>query len=98
VIDAIYPGDLGQLRRYLDGRPEPLPMRPGDTWAENVALDGGAQFNVPPLHWAGGRANGVPSARPTLVGCLRADGLPAAFRERLGSVNPQLPIVGETTQ
>ncbi|MCY4012719.1 MAG: hypothetical protein OXG82_08400 [Gammaproteobacteria bacterium] len=98
VIDAIYPDDLGQLHRYLDARPAPLPMRPGDTWAENVVLDGGAQFNVPPPHSAGGRASGVPSARSTLVGCLRADGLPAAFRERLGVVGPQFPIVGDTTQ
>ena len=51
VIDQMYPGDLQELHGYLDGRPAPLPMRRGDTWAENRQLEGGEDFNpdAPPI-------------------------------------------------
>ena len=85
VIDAMYPGDAQELHGYLNARPAPLPMRPGETWAENVPLDGGGRFNAPPLGWGGGSmVTGEPGG-PRFVGCLRVDGdLPAGLRERLG--------------
>ena len=45
VLEAMYPGDVSQMTAYLDSRPAPLPMRVGDTWSENVVLDGGADFS-----------------------------------------------------
>lgn len=48
VIDGIYPGDAQALHGYLNARPAPLPMRRGDTWADNLVLDDGADFNVAP--------------------------------------------------
>ena len=48
VIDLIYPGDKQALHGYLSARPAPLPMRRGDTWGENLILDGGADFNDAP--------------------------------------------------
>ena len=85
VIDAMYPGDAQELHGYLNGRPAPVPMRAGETWAENVPLDGGGRFGAPPLGWVGGSAvTGAPGG-PRFVGCLRVDGgLPAGLRERLG--------------
>lgn len=46
VIDVIYPGDAQAMHGYLDARPAPLPMRRGDTWRENLVLDGGSDFNA----------------------------------------------------
>ncbi len=83
VIDAMYPGDAQQLHGYLDTRPAPLPMRRGETWAENIVLAGGGRFNAPPLGGAGARSSAGPG-RPPLLGCLRVDGLPGELRELLG--------------
>ena len=83
VIDAMYPGDAQALHGYLTGRPAPLPMRPGETWAENVVLAGGGRFHAPPLGNAGARS-AAGSRPPQLLGCLRVDGLPAELRELLG--------------
>lgn len=83
VIDAIYPGDAQELHGYLDGRPAPLPMRRGETWAENVVLAGGGRFHAPPLANAGARS-AAGSRPPPLLGCLRVDGLPGELRELLG--------------
>ncbi|MDE0421766.1 MAG: PKD domain-containing protein [Gammaproteobacteria bacterium] len=47
VIDLIYPGDAQAMHGYLAARPAPLPMRRGETWAENLVLEGGADFNAP---------------------------------------------------
>ena len=68
VIDLIYPGDKQALHGYLSARPAPLPMRRGDTWGENLILDGGADFNDAPP--AMGRLKSPTSAelgQPTLA-------------------------------
>ena len=84
VIDAMYPGDAQELHGYLGNRPAPLPMRPGETWAENIVLDGGGRFNAPPVGGAAAPFGTDVPGRPRLVGCLRVDGLPAGLRELLG--------------
>ena len=84
VIDAMYPGDAQELHGYLGARPAPLPMRRGDTWAENVVLAGGGRFNAPPLGGAAAPRIADTHGHPPLVGCLRVDGLPAGLRELLG--------------
>lgn len=86
VVDVIYPGDAQAMHGYLNARPAPLPMRRGDTWAENTVLDGGADFNAAPV--ASGRlqpstATGTP--KPNLVGCILVPGDAAPeLLERLG--------------
>ncbi len=87
VIDAVYPGDLQAVHGYLNERPAPLPMRRGDTWADNVELEGGGEFNAGlVLPRAGLPAPVLGEARhPRLVGCILVpDGAPAALRARLG--------------
>ena len=87
VIDALYPGDTQALHGYLNARPAPLPMRGGDTWADNVVLQGGDGFSsgatLPggaPIALSLGTGAGY-----NLVGCIHVpDGAPAALRKRLG--------------
>ena len=87
VIDALYPGDAQALHGYLNTRPAPLPMQPGDTWADNVVLQGGDDFSsgapLPggaPITLSLGTGAGY-----DLVGCIHVpDGAPAALRQRLG--------------
>ena len=45
VLEAMYPGDVQQLVGYVSSRPAPLPLRVGDSWRDNLALDGGERFN-----------------------------------------------------
>lgn len=87
VIDALYPGDVQAVHGYLNDRPAPLPMRRGDTWADNVELEGGGEFNTGlVLPGAGLSATAFDEAwHPRLVGCIQVpDRAPAALRARLG--------------
>ena len=88
VIDTMYPGDAQSLHGYLNARPAPLPMRRGDTWADNLVLEGGAEFNsgfAAPGEILEASLSGSGAGYPSLVGCIRvSDGAPAALRERLG--------------
>lgn len=85
VIDEMYPGDAQALHGYLNARPAPLPMRRGDTWADNRVLEGGEDFSskgppgppVEPLSAGLGPESpplGSLSPRPQLLGCIRVDG------------------------
>ena len=102
VIDEIYPGDAHVLHGYLNERPTPLPMRRGDTWADNRVLEGGEDFNSRGLPGAGLEplsavvdpeplSFGSPSPRPELVGCLRIDGGVKAGLEDLFGLGQVLP-------
>ena len=87
VIDALYPGDVQAVHGYLNERPAPLPMRRGDTWADNVEIEGGGEFNTGlVLPGAGLPAPALGAARhPRLVGCILVpDGAPTSLRARLG--------------
>ena len=90
VIDALYPGDAQALHGYLNARPAPLQMRRGDTWADNLVLEGGASSSPPAVvpGSARPRANvptGQHATQLNLVGCILVpEGGPAAFRESLG--------------
>ena len=102
VIDELYPGDAHVLHGYLNERPAPLPMRRGDTWADNRVLEGGEDFNSRGLPGAGLEplsevvgseplSFGSPSPRPELVGCLRVDGGVKAELEDLFGLGQVLP-------
>lgn len=94
VVDEMYPGDAQELHGYLNARPAPLPMRRGDTWADNRVLEGGEDFSsrglpgpgVEPLSASPEPLSfGSPSPRPELVGCLRVDGgVKAGLKDLLG--------------
>ena len=95
VVEALYPGDVHELDSYLIGRPAPLPMRRGDSWTNNIVLDGGADFSsqAPPTTGAEPqRQAAAPPRNPTartpprsFLGCIRIDpALPEAFKHRLG--------------
>lgn len=87
VLNAMYPGDVERLTAYLDGRPAPLPMRVGDSWRDNVVLDGGADFSsrAPAGKSASGEAGWLASAgrgtgaanvgahAGSYLGCIRMD-------------------------
>jgi len=74
VIDVIYPGDSQAMHGYLNARPAPLPMRRGETWAENLALDGGSDFNAE-AHAAGRLKSptGIRVDQPYLAWASRRD-------------------------
>ena len=87
VIDLIYPGDVQALHGYLNDRPAPLPMRRGDTWAENLVLDGGADFNAAaralkglPLPPVAGKQGTLPAwgSRDRMAGVRQRDSNPGA--------------------
>ena len=88
VIDAVYPGDLQAVHGYLNDRPAPLPMRRGDTWADNVELEGGGEFNAGLVLPGAGLPAPAFGAKRGIRGWSVASwcptGLPAALRERLG--------------
>ena len=46
VLEALYPGDVQELVGYVSGRPPPLPMRAGESWNDNIVLEGGEDFNA----------------------------------------------------
>ena len=96
VVDAMYPGNVHELDSYLTSRPAPLPMRRGDSWTDNIVLDGGADFSSK----APSEGGTAPLARdpasppspvagaapqPSFLGCIRIDPqLPQEFKQRLG--------------
>ena len=96
VVDAMYPGNVHELDSYLTSRPAPLPMRRGDSWTDNIVLDGGADFSSK----APSEGGAAPLARepasppspvagaapqPSFLGCIRIDPqLPQEFKQRLG--------------
>ena len=96
VVEAMYPGNVHELDSYLTSRPAPLPMRRGDTWTNNIVLDGGADFSskAPPTASAGTQQlepelPNSPVARaapqPSFLGCIRiGPKLPEEFKQRLG--------------
>ena len=96
VVEAMYPGNVHELDSYLTSRPAPLPMRRGDTWTNNIVLDGGADFSskAPPTASAGTQQlepelPNSPVARaapqPSFLGCIRiGPELPEEFKQRLG--------------
>ena len=45
VLEALYPGDVQELVGYVSDRPAPLPMRAGDSWNDNIVLEGGENFS-----------------------------------------------------
>ena len=86
LIEEFYPGNRQELTGYLDGRPEPLSMRQGDTWEDNLVLEGGEEFNDEPLPASGPRDLTLHDAPkyPTLIGCIRVErDVPTALAERL---------------
>ena len=95
VVEAMYPGNVHELDSYLTSRPAPLPMRRGDSWTDNIVLDGGADFSsgAPPAAGATPwrqeptltRNSASKTAQPKLLGCIRIDPeLPEDFKQRLG--------------
>lgn len=76
VIDELYPGNAQELHGYLNERPAPLQMRRGETWAENLVLEGGADYSsvTPGSMRAEGAASGTAAQSPELFGCIRVDG------------------------
>ena len=96
VVEAMYPGNVHELDSHLTSRPAPLPMRRGDTWTNNIVLDGGADFSskAPPTASAGTQqlepelpispvARAAP--QPSFLGCIRiGPELPEEFKQRLG--------------
>ena len=95
VVEALYPGDVHELDSYLINRPAPLPMRRGDSWSNNIVLDGGADFSskAPPAgdakRWrpaaATPRNPASKATTPSFLGCIRIDpALPEEFKHRLG--------------
>ena len=100
VVEAMYPGDVQQLVGYVSNRPAPLPMRPGESWRDNVVLEGGENFSskAPPTAGLGanmawraerGGASSPPRHRRGAdvrhLGCLR---LGAASSEALRELMP----------
>ena len=100
TIDAMYPGNTHELHSYLTGRPAPLPMRRGDTWVNNIVLEGGGDFSsggsaaTPPGgsdFSSGGSAATPPGAvyqPPMFPHGGGAASQPRAFPEAGGTVTP----------
>ena len=91
VLESMYPGDVQRLVGYVSDRPAPLPLRPGDSWRDNVVLAGGGDFSSkataskaspvlagsPALQGGTGARDPIArAARGTFLGCIRLDGLP----------------------
>ena len=94
VVDALYPGDVHELDSYLTSRPAPLPMRRGDSWTDNIVLDGGADFSskAPPIAQAPSEADPAPLGRePALPQSPVAGAAPLPSFLGCIRIHPQLP-------
>lgn len=49
VLEEMYPGDVAELVDYVTDRPAPLPMRRGESWEDNLVLEGGDSFSAKAL-------------------------------------------------
>lgn len=65
VIDLLYPGDRDALHGYLNSRQAPLEMRSGDTWDENIVLEGGEEFSSGATRLASGGGSAPVQVRPS---------------------------------
>ncbi|MCY4427772.1 MAG: PKD domain-containing protein, partial [Halieaceae bacterium] len=86
TIDAMYPGNTHDLHGYLTGRPAPLPMRRGDTWVNNIALEDGGDFS------SGGSAITPPRAvyQPPMFPYSRKPATPSGLT--VGAASQRQPI------
>ena len=64
VLEAMYPGDVGELVDYVSNRPAPLSMRSGESWEDNLVLEGGDSFSSKAVPNA---TSPVATRRPALV-------------------------------
>lgn len=102
ALEEMYPGDVQQLVSYVSSRPAPLQMRPGDSWRDNVVLEGGGNFSskAPPTAGFGadapwperhGGAVGHPQhgggASAAYLGCLRLGAASSETLRELGALN-----------
>ena len=98
VARNLYPGDVHEMESYLIGRPPPLQLRRGDSWTENVVLEGGESFSSkappavqappPPSAQAVGGEQPAAFAQPPK---LRQGSQPTPHFHGCIRVDPQLP-------